>query len=68
MLPESEGSDLLAQCAVAAFAVAPADLQHHHDKHGNVEEEHQAEVTDAGGVEDQRRLDPAAADRHQIII
>lgn len=51
-LPESEGSNLLAQRAVAAFPVASTDLQHHHNKHGNVEEEHQAEITDAGGVED----------------
>lgn len=59
------GSDLLAQRAVAAFAVAAADLQHHHDEHGDVEQEDQAEVTHAGGVEDRRRLDPAAAGQRQ---
>lgn len=58
----SGSTDLLAQRAVAAFAVAATDLQHHHDEHGHVEQEHQAEVTDAGGVEDDGTLDPAAED------
>lgn len=53
-------SDLLAQRAVAALAVAAADLQHHHDEHGHVQQKHQAEVTDTGGVEDGLVHDPAA--------
>lgn len=53
--------DLLPQRAVAAFAVAAADLHHDHDEHGHVEQEHQAEVTHAGGVEDAPVLDPAPA-------
>lgn len=54
---------LLSQRAVAAFAVASADLQHHHDEHGDVQQEHHAEVTDAGDVEDNWILDPAAEER-----
>lgn len=53
-------TDLFPQRVVAAFAVASADLQHHHDKHGHVEQKHQAEVTDAGGVEDGFIGNPAA--------
>lgn len=53
-------TDLFPQRAFAAFAVASADLQHHHDKHGHVEQKHQAEVTDAGGVEDGFIGNPAA--------
>lgn len=53
-------TDLFPQRAVAAFAVASTDLQHHHDKHGHVEQKHQAEVTDAGGVEDGFIGNPAA--------
>lgn len=54
---------LLSQRAVAAFAVAAADLQHHHNEHGDVQQEHHAEVTDAGDVEHHRILDPAAEER-----
>lgn len=56
-------TDLLLQRAVAAFAVAAADLPHHHDEHGHVQQKHQTEVTDAGGVEDAFILDPAAGER-----
>lgn len=51
-------ADLLSEGAVAAFAIAAADLHHHHDEHGHVEQEHQAEVTHTGGVEDALLLDP----------
>lgn len=44
---------LLAQCSVAALAVASADLHHDHHKHGHVEKEDQAEEADTGGVEEQ---------------
>lgn len=54
---------LLSQRAVAAFAVAAADLQHHHNEHGDVQQKHHAEVTDAGDVEHHRILDPAAEER-----
>lgn len=57
-------TDLLAQRAVATFAIASADLQHHHHKHGHIEQEHQAEVANAGGVEDDRTLDPAAEEKY----
>lgn len=57
-------TNLLAQRAVAAFAIASADLQHHHHKHGRIEQEHQAEVADAGDVEDYRTLDPAAEEKY----
>lgn len=57
-------TDLLAQRAVAAFAIASADLQHHHHKHGHIEQEDQAKVADAGGVEDHRTLDPAAEEKY----
>lgn len=61
----SLSADLLSQGAVAAFAVAAADLHHHHDEHGHVEQEHQAEVTHTGGVEDALVLDPTAERKHE---
>lgn len=59
-------TDLLSQRAVAAFAVAAADLHHHHDEHGHVQQKHQAEVSNTGGVEDDWTVDPAADERKKI--
>lgn len=57
-------TDLFSQGAVAAFAVAAADLHHHYDEHGHVEQEHQAEITNAGCVENTLLLDPTPERKH----